>query len=168
MRRRLIASPLLVLALVSCWPTGPPAATPVACPPLPALRVVGGTVAVPTVVGSKEWVTSCPGHGTFSSYAAEAMPAALIAGEHDAPTAVSLGATGRLVFDPAPVTGTARLLSWDDQARRYANVPESLGPDDSFVVPTLPGVYSYGVRADWNPLPGFQGDVEYGFRIEVR
>ena len=158
----------ILAALVGCSPTGPPAATAVACPALPTLRVVVGSVAVLTVVGTKEWVTACLGHGAFRGYAADAMPAALIASQRDAPATVSPGATGRLVFDLAPVPGTVRLLRWDDQAQRYESAPTPLGSDGSFVVPTLPGAYSYGVRADWNPLPGFHGDVEYGFQVEVR
>ncbi|HEY8744153.1 MAG TPA: hypothetical protein VIU62_13695, partial [Chloroflexota bacterium] len=144
MQPRLIAPLVLVLALVGCSSTGPPAAPAVAFSALPMLRVVVGSVAVPTVVGTKEWVTACLGHGAFSGYAADAMPAALIASEHDAPTSVSPGATGRLVFDLAPVTGTVRLLRWDDQAQRYQHMPAALGSDGSFVVPMLPGDYSYG------------------------
>jgi hypothetical protein len=168
MQPRLIAPLVLVLALVGCSSTGPPAAPAVAFSALPMLRVVVGSVAVPTVVGTKEWVTACLGHGAFSGYAADAMPAALLASEHDAPTAVSPSATGQLVFDLAPLPGTVRLLRWDDQAQRYQNTLMPLGSDDRFVVPTVPGDYSYGVRADWNPLPGFHGDVEYGFQVEVR
>jgi hypothetical protein len=162
----------LVLTLASCTSAGrssPPAATTTnSCPALPTLRVVVGDRVVPASVGSRTWVTACPGNRTYRSYGAEAMPAVLIAATHAAPTSVPPGAAGRLVFNRAPIAGTTQLLRWGAQPQRYLPTPLPLAPNGAFALPTLPGVYGYGVRAQWNPLPGFSGSVEYGFRVDVR
>ncbi len=162
MQRRLLWPLLLVLALAGCTPAARSApsslATAAPCPPLPTLRVVVGSIEVSPAIGSREWVTACPANGTFTGYAADSIPAVLLAKDHAAPTVIPTGATGRLVFDLAPIAGTTQLLRWDDQSLRYLPTPLPLAPDGSFALPTDPGVYGYGVRAQWHPLPGFSGE----------